>query len=101
MRVLHHIARTAGDRDAHRLHGRLGRAGGSANDPTADGQLFADVQFELAGAHARVAELGGRLDVAAQHPHLAGIEAEQVVGGLHIAADVHLVGIQIGRVQEL
>ncbi len=98
MGIAHQIAGLAADVDAHRLHGRLGSTGGSAHDPAADGQLFAHIHHHLASRDTGVTKLGGRLDVAAQNAHLAGIEADQVVRRLHVAGDVHLIGIQVAFV---
>ena len=99
--VGHHAARHARDVDAHRLHRRLRRPCGGANDPAAHGQLFSDVHHHLPGRDARVPELTWSLDVAAQHGHLARIEVEQLGRGLHIAGDVHLVGQEMRLVEKL
>ncbi len=79
MGIAHQIARFAGDIDAYRFHGRLGGAGGGPDNPSAHRQLLAHIHHHLARSHARIAKLGGRLDVAALHRHLAGIEADQIV----------------------
>ena len=101
MGVGHHAARHARDVDAHRLHRRLRRSRGGADDPAAHSQLFGDVHHHLPSRDARVPNLAGCLDVAAQHGHLARIEVEQLGRGLHVAGDVHLVGEEMRLVEEL